>query len=81
MAVKIITYIQHLAVHCTTQFLYYMLYPFHPDKKYKLKREKKAMNPLNFNFGCVSPARTLCTSEDKGLITMQIRVPLGRDVS
>lgn len=42
------------------------------------------MNSLNFNFGCFSPTRTLCTSEDKGLIiiliTMQISVPLGRDV-
>lgn len=65
------------------QFLDYMLCLLHPDKKYKLKR-KKAMNSLNFNFGCFSPTRTLCTSEDKGLITilitMQISVPLGRDV-
>jgi len=42
------------------------------------------VNSLNFNFGCVSPTRTWSTSEDKGLIimliTMQISMPLGRDV-
>lgn len=40
-----------------------------------------ATTSLNFNFGYFSPS---CASEDKGLvailITMQISVPLGRDV-
>lgn len=43
-----------------------------------------ATTSLNFNFGYFSPSRTSCASEDKGLvailITMQISVPLGRDV-